>query len=101
VYITDPGQIPQRPEATLSLMYGLTPAEAKVAALIARGLSGRQAADKLEVSYNTLKTHLKRAFVKTGTNNQGALIRLMVAGAGQVDFSADGPPQDRRLHPRH
>jgi DNA-binding CsgD family transcriptional regulator len=100
VYITDPGQIPQRLEATMSRMYGLTQAEAKVAALIARGLSGRQAADKLEVSYNTLKTHLKRVFVKTGTNNQGALIRLIVAGAGLVDFPADGPRQDRRRHPR-
>jgi DNA-binding CsgD family transcriptional regulator len=93
-------QIPQRPEATMSRMYGLTPAEAKVAALIARGLSGRQAADKLEVGYNTLKTHLRRVFVKTDTNNQGALIRLMVAGAGRVDFPAGGPQQDRRLHPR-
>jgi DNA-binding CsgD family transcriptional regulator len=101
VYITDPGQIPQRPEGTLSKMYGLTLAEAKVAAFIARGLTGRQAADKLEVSYNTLKTHLKRVFVKTGTNNQGALIRLIVAGAGLVDLSSGGPQQDRRLHPRH
>jgi DNA-binding CsgD family transcriptional regulator/PAS domain-containing protein len=100
VYITDPGQIPERPEAIMSRMYGLTPAEAKVAALIARGLTGRQAADKLEVSYNTLKTHLKRVFVKTGTNNQGALIRLIVAGAGRVNFPTDGPQQDRRLHPR-
>jgi len=101
VYITDPGQIPLRPEAAIARMYGLTPAEAKVAATIARGLSGRQAAEKLEVSYNTLKTHLKRIFVKTGTKNQAALIRLMVAGAGQVDFPGDGPPQDRRLRPRH
>jgi DNA-binding CsgD family transcriptional regulator len=82
-------------------MYGLTPAEAKVAALIARGLSGRRAADQLEVSYNTLKTHLKRVFVKTGTNNQGSLIRLIVTRAGQVHFPADDAPQDRRLHPRH
>jgi DNA-binding CsgD family transcriptional regulator/PAS domain-containing protein len=100
VYITDPGQIPQRPEAIMSRIYGLTPAEAKVAALIARGLTGRQAADKLEVSHNTLKTHLKRVFAKTETNNQGALIRLLVAGAGRVDLPADGPQQDRRLHPR-
>jgi DNA-binding CsgD family transcriptional regulator len=100
VYITDPGQIPQRPEATMSGMYGLTPAEAKVAALIARGLSGRQVADKLEVSYNTLKTHLKRVFVKTGTSNQGTLIRLIVGGAGQVNFHSDSPPWDRRRHPR-
>ena len=100
VYITDPGQIPQRPEAILSRIYGLTPAEAKVAASIARGLTGRQAADKLAVSYNTLKTHLKRVFVKTGTNNQGALIRLIVAGAGHVNLPAEGPKQDRRRHPR-
>jgi DNA-binding CsgD family transcriptional regulator len=100
VYITDPSQIPQRPEAAMSRMYGLTPAEAKVAALIARGLSGRQVADKLKVSYNTLKTHLKRVFVKTGTSNQGTLIRLIVGGAGQVNFHADSPPRDRRRHPR-
>jgi DNA-binding CsgD family transcriptional regulator len=100
VYITDPGLIPQRPEAIMSTMYGLTPAEAKVAALIVRGISGRRAADKLEVSYNTIKTHLKRVFEKTGTKNQGALIRLIVAGAGRVNFLADGPRQDRRLHPR-
>jgi DNA-binding CsgD family transcriptional regulator len=100
VYVTDPSQIPQQPEATMSRMYGLTPAEAKVAALIGRGLSGRQVADKLEVSYNTLKTHLKRVFVKTGTSNQGTLIRLIVGGAGQVNFRADSPPRDRRQHPR-
>jgi DNA-binding CsgD family transcriptional regulator len=91
VYVTDPSQLPQRPEAVIAVLYGLTPAEAKVTALIVRGNSGRQAADKLKVSYNTLKTHLKRIFAKTGTKSQGALIRLIVAGAGHVNFSADGP----------
>jgi len=89
VYVTDPGQMPQTPEAAMSRLYGLTPAEAKVAALIAGGHTGRQAADKLTLSYNTIKTHLKRIFAKTGTKGQGALIRLMVAGAGRVNYSAE------------
>jgi DNA-binding CsgD family transcriptional regulator len=96
VYVTDPGQIPQRPEAIMSKMYGLTPAQAGVAVLIVRGMSGPQAADKLEVSYNTLKTHLKRIFAKTGTRNQGALIRLIIAGGGRGECfrerPATGPP---------
>jgi len=91
VYVTDPAQTPERPEVVLSRLHGLTPAEAKVAALIARGRSGRQAADELEVSYNTLKTHLKRIFAKTGTRSQGELIRLLVAGAGQVNSLTDEP----------
>jgi DNA-binding CsgD family transcriptional regulator/PAS domain-containing protein len=85
VYVTDPGQVPQRPEAAMSRLYGLTPAEAKVAVLIVGGNSGRQAADELRLSYNTVKTHLKRIFVKTGTKGQGELIRLIVAGAGRVN----------------
>ncbi len=84
VYVTDPAQIPERPEATLVRLHGLTPAEAKVALLIARGRSGRQAAEALGVSYNTLKTHLKRLFAKTGTRSQAELMRLIVLGAGQV-----------------
>jgi DNA-binding CsgD family transcriptional regulator len=88
VYITDPAQIPDRPTAVLSRLHGLTPSEAKVAALIARGRSGRQAADELGLSYNTLKTHLKRIFAKTGTRSQGELIRLLVSGAGQANSRA-------------
>jgi DNA-binding CsgD family transcriptional regulator len=84
VYVTDPGQFPKRPEAAMSRLYGLTQAEAKVAALIVGGNSGRQAADKLRLSYNTIKTHLKRIYAKTGTKGQGELIRLIVAGAGRV-----------------
>jgi DNA-binding CsgD family transcriptional regulator len=91
VYVTDPAQIPARQEAVLSRLHGLTPAEAKVAALIARGSSARQAADDLGLSYNTLKTHLKRIFEKTGTRSQGELIRLLVAGAGQVSALAEEP----------
>jgi DNA-binding CsgD family transcriptional regulator/PAS domain-containing protein len=84
IYVTDPEQVSEKPEVVLIRLYGLTPAEAKVAALIVRGLSARQAAEDLAISYNTVKSHLKRVFAKTGTKRQGDLIRLVVGRAAQT-----------------
>jgi DNA-binding CsgD family transcriptional regulator len=84
IYVTDPEQVSERPEVVLMRLYGLTPAEAKVAALIVRGMSARQAAEGLAISYNTVKSHLKRVFAKTGTKRQGDLIRLIVGRAAQT-----------------
>ncbi len=84
IFVTDPEQISEKPEVVLVRLYGLTPAEAKVAALIVRGASARQAAEALAISYNTVKSHLKRVFAKTGTNGQGDLIRLVVGRAAQT-----------------
>ncbi len=61
-----------------SAIYGLTPAESRVAALLCDGLSLREAAEKLGVSGNTTRTHLKRIFSKTDTHRQGSLIRLLM-----------------------
>jgi DNA-binding CsgD family transcriptional regulator/PAS domain-containing protein len=61
-------------------LYGLTPAESRVATLIAKGKSVPQAADELGVSRNTLKTQLKSVFAKTGARRQGDLIRLWFGG---------------------
>jgi DNA-binding CsgD family transcriptional regulator len=84
IYVTDPEQVSEKPEVVLMRLYGLTPAEAKVAALIVRGMSARQAAEDLAISYNTVKSHLKRVFAKTGTKRQGDLIRLVVGRAAQT-----------------
>jgi DNA-binding CsgD family transcriptional regulator/PAS domain-containing protein len=84
VYVTDPEQMPEKPEVVFVRLYKLTAAEAKVAAIIVRGRSGRQAAQELDVSYNTIKSHLKRIFAKTGTARQGDLIRLIVGRAARM-----------------
>jgi DNA-binding CsgD family transcriptional regulator len=84
IYVTDPEQMTEKPEVVLVRLYGLTAAEAKVAAIIVRGRSGRQAAEDLNISYNTIKSHLKRIFAKTGTARQGDLIRLIVGRAAQM-----------------
>lgn len=71
-------------------LYGLTPAEYRVAALIAQGKSVPQAAAELGVSRNTLKTQLKSIFTKTGTHRQGELVRLW-CGAASATATPNAP----------
>jgi DNA-binding CsgD family transcriptional regulator len=48
----------------------LTARERQVAALAALGLTCRQIAERLFVSTDTVKTHLRHAYDKTGSRNR-------------------------------
>jgi DNA-binding CsgD family transcriptional regulator len=61
----------------LSLTFGLSPAEAKFASLIATGISLKRAANELGVTRETVRSHLKASFAKTATHRQGELIALL------------------------
>jgi DNA-binding CsgD family transcriptional regulator/PAS domain-containing protein len=61
--------------------YHLTPAEARLAALIVSGYSLHEAASKLHISNNTASTHMKRIYDKTEVHRQVDLVRLMSNGA--------------------
>ncbi len=78
VRITDPadGAGHVRP-AILQAAFDLTPAEARVASLVASGLSTPQAARALRLTPNTVRTHLARCFDKTGVRTQAGLSRLL------------------------
>lgn len=70
-----------RPVA-LASRYGLTPAEARVAELVARdGLAVKALARALGVSPTTARTHLQRLFEKTGTHRQAELVARLRDGA--------------------
>jgi DNA-binding CsgD family transcriptional regulator len=58
---------------------GLTPTEARVAALIGVGMSTTETAATLGISPNTVKTHLARCFEKAGVHSQAALARLLAS----------------------
>jgi DNA-binding CsgD family transcriptional regulator len=77
VVVYDPESNIDAVERILSRMYDLTPAEAKVAVLITKGRSLVEASDLLGVSHDTVRTHLKRIFNKTGTSRQSQLITLI------------------------
>jgi DNA-binding CsgD family transcriptional regulator len=61
----------------ISALFDLTPAEARVARGIAQGLSPARIAKQLGVSPQTIRSQLKRVFVKTSTNRQTELSLLI------------------------
>jgi len=65
------------PEAVLTTLFDLTPAEARVLLRIGSGLSASRSAVSLGIGENTLKTHLNRIFAKTGTRRQADLVKLI------------------------
>jgi DNA-binding CsgD family transcriptional regulator len=69
---------PLRPEATqLCAAFGLTIAEAKLAAKLALGSGIENAAASLGVSRETARTQLKAVFAKTNTRRQAELAALV------------------------
>jgi DNA-binding CsgD family transcriptional regulator len=69
---------PLRPEATqLCAAFGLTVAEAKIAAKVASGMGLDGAAASLGISRETARTQLKAVFAKTNTRRQAELAALV------------------------
>jgi DNA-binding CsgD family transcriptional regulator len=62
-------------------LLGLTLGEARVAALIAAGVSPRDAAVRLGISEETSRTVLKRVFIKSGVSRQSELAALISKAA--------------------
>jgi DNA-binding CsgD family transcriptional regulator len=56
--------------------YGITPAEERVLTLLVQGFAPQDIATALGCSEPTVRTHLKRLFVKTGTGGQLDLVHL-------------------------
>ncbi len=62
----------------LQEQHGLTRAEARVATRLAAGKTVADIAAELGVSVETVRTHLKRAYHKTGVRRQAELVRLVL-----------------------
>jgi DNA-binding CsgD family transcriptional regulator len=82
---------------TLEALLGLTPAEARVVAHLAAGLSLEQVCALLDISIATGRTHLRHVFDKTGTGRQGELISVVLGSLGwpAVAFAV-APPAPAR-----
>ena len=61
----------------LSQVFGLSPAEARLAAALADGLSPEQAARKLGIAKATVRSQLKGVFSKTETHRQSELVAVL------------------------
>jgi DNA-binding CsgD family transcriptional regulator/PAS domain-containing protein len=76
--ITDPDRQTPTLENRLLAAFGLTEAEARLAALLASGEKLRSAADKLNITYGTARARLARIFQKTETRRQGELVKVLL-----------------------
>ena len=84
LFIGDPGGAPIGAPPALGPLYGLTPAEERLALALASGLTLAESAKQLGIRVSTARGVLRAVFEKTGTNRQAALVRLILTAVGQV-----------------
>jgi DNA-binding CsgD family transcriptional regulator len=104
VIVTDPEKAQRPTEEGLRAMFDLTPAEAKLVVGLCAGETLASYAHATGTSLNTVKTHLKRVFDKTGEARQADLVRrvsedlALRLGTGMAQPAADSrwpPPAGR------
>jgi DNA-binding CsgD family transcriptional regulator len=83
VFIVDPVNSSGMSISWVMDAFGLTPAEARVALAASSGAAIPVVAMSLQLSQNTIKTHLRKIYAKTGTSRQAELARL-IASLGQL-----------------
>ena len=82
VFITDPEKKARPTQDILRIMFGLTPAECRVALLLGDGKPPREIAKLLAVSPNTVKSQASIIYSKTRTSRHAELVRLLLCIPG-------------------
>ena len=77
VFVTDPELHGTPDEALLRAVFGLTPAESRVAVRIAQGQRFSDVTEQLAIGAATGRTHLRSIFAKTGTRTQAQFVKLV------------------------
>jgi DNA-binding CsgD family transcriptional regulator len=72
------GPRPGPPASILAKAFHLTPSEARLACIIARGDPPNVAAEELNISRETARNQLKSIFAKTDTHRQSELVALLL-----------------------
>lgn len=78
IFISDPEYKSQTSAEILGQLYGLTPAESRLAMALADGHSLEDASNSLHISRNTARAHLRAIFAKTGVTQQTMLVSLLL-----------------------
>lgn len=80
LFISDPESSLCASVELLQTLYGLTPKEAQIAALLVEGSSIEELAERLGISAQTARWHLKNVFNKASAETQRDLIRMILTG---------------------
>jgi DNA-binding CsgD family transcriptional regulator len=81
LFIHDPLASPSLEPSDLRVMFGLTPGQAELAALLSQGHSLEEVSERLGLTLNTVRTRVKQVFERTGTSRQAELVRRLVLSA--------------------
>jgi DNA-binding CsgD family transcriptional regulator len=76
IFLRDP-EVPDVQTRRLRELFGLTAAEAAIAATVVKGKTVEHAAGEHAITINTARTHLRHVLGKTGTNRQAELVALI------------------------
>lgn len=92
VILRDPARPTALPAQDLERLFGLSPAEARLATRLADGAGLDEAAEMLGISRNTARSQLQAIYAKTGVNRQGDLVRLLLTSAASHVQNTSGRP---------
>jgi DNA-binding CsgD family transcriptional regulator/PAS domain-containing protein len=84
LFISDPDLRESASQQILTDLFNLTPAEANLAILLARGLNLAEVSQTQEISQHTARAQLKSIFAKTGVSRQAELVRLILKSVASL-----------------
>jgi DNA-binding CsgD family transcriptional regulator/PAS domain-containing protein len=84
VFISDPDLQGSASQQTLGQLFGLSPAEANLTILLARGLSLAEVSEAQHISPHTARAQLKSIFAKTGVSRQAELVRMVIKSVASL-----------------
>jgi DNA-binding NarL/FixJ family response regulator len=63
---------------------GLTPREAEILSLLSEGLSNKEIADRVSISYDTVRAHLRHIYEKLHVRGRTEAVKLFLTPLGRV-----------------
>lgn len=80
ITLFDPALVHSLDPFALSRLFGLTPAQARVAVSLADGLTAKQIAETCGCTVATVRTHIREVFVKLGAQRIADVVRVLRDG---------------------
>lgn len=89
MYVLDPRIDTTKQLQPVCGLYNLSPVEARLACLLTAGASLQEAAEAMRIKEQTARSYLKQIFLKTDTNRQADLVRVLLTSVLRTQCEID------------